>query len=421
MPTWLPIATAIAGALVGAATFWLAAVKTRRDSLEQRVHRAVKGEVGDRFLDFIEAGEKVEAKLQELLTETQQESSRIIAEAKLGLQSLEDGRAVGESLEKLLSQATQLVPDLARVADAVPAEHVRELRDPSISTSRAVVLVDAIRDSPNANSRQLELAGDTAREVLEDKNRARELYRLACEADPTNTSARAEYLGIQLASPDEDERVRSRQALHSLAIAHPGDKTGKTNLLNDYVRLNKYDEMAREIRELLRALPRDALLWRNLGLALSHTHAEEDQVAEAYEQALVFSTAADTDAGDFVNTAKVYIVWLAHVGRFDRAHEVLDQALAKMPEEGSLYLASYRLAMGEGDSERARRSLKAFSALTPQFAWKAKQMMRGLEYKDFLGSGDESSVAESNETDSAEDLLARLALSAMTSRREVSE
>lgn len=410
METWLPILTAMAGVLLTAAGFLLAGWQHTKESLEQRVERAVKGQVGDRFMDFLDVGERTAREMAELTQEAKSQSEKMISDAEEQLDRLKRGQDVLHQLEDLLNRAERVIPNLDVLSAAVPAAMLRELEGPHVEPPQVIAILETLLAAPGVTSKQLEEGGDRARELLEDLPLSRKLYKAALQANPSNVSARAELLGIDLLESDEARAEVAREELKELALAQPTERTPLIKLLNDYVRRDRYDDMEALIRDQLKKFPDEPLLWRNLAVALSSLNRPASEVGAAYERAIELSSHPDR-VGDLVNTAKSFVSWLAYQGQPERANEVLHMALREMPTEDELYLASYRLAMAQKDVARAKRSLRLMARHGGQReAWIATRLEAGLDGLEYLETGDESKFPAPStvEPDALRALLAEL-------------
>jgi tetratricopeptide (TPR) repeat protein len=393
MSGWLPVVTAIIGAAVAAGGFMLSGWRQRQETLDTRIERAVKSQIGDRFMDFLAVGERTAREMSDLTEAASVQAEAVISEAKDRLAQLEASMGVQRELEDLLTRADKVLPDLDTLAAATPAALLRDLNSSQIDAPQATASLLRLLDHGSTTSKQFEMAGDKAREHLEDIDLARALYQRAVDRNPSNVSAKAELLGTTLLDGDDEASAAAMDGLRALVRDNPVSRTPLIKLLNEYVRSERYADMEQEIRSILESSPDDALLWRNLAVALVHNGGTVDDIGAAYERAIELSNAT-TNEGDYVNSAKTYVGWLASQGLFERADQILAAALAKMPQEESLYFASFQLDMRRGHRDRARRALEIMAKIGgPNEALFASQLQLGLDSLDYLDNG-ESELAD---------------------------
>lgn len=401
MSNWIPLVTAAVGAAVAAAGFLLTGWHKNRESLDKRVERAVKGQVGDRFMDFLDVGERTTKEISDLTHSAKAQSEEMIADAQMRLDQLREGQVLLNRLDELLQRAEQVVPNLDAISEAAPAALLRDLDTPNADPAKVVAILTRIEESPTASSKQLEIAGDRAKDLLEDVQRARSLYERAVERNPANLSAKAEILAIDMQSGPVGQTTAAREELKDLIRAHPSARVAIALLFNDYIENDEYSEMEAFIRELLAKIPDDPLLWRNLAIALSRSSSDTDEVKAAYERSMASARAAQGD-GDLVNTSKVYVTWLARQERYDDAARVLDEALRAAPDEVELYSAAFRLEMARGDRAKAARAAELMERLGGRGAAAVGRRMRsGLNSLTYLETGDASVLHPTERIDPA--------------------
>jgi hypothetical protein len=392
---WVPVATGLLGAGVAAAGFFLNSLRGSRETLDKRIERAAKSQIGDRFMDFLEVGERARREMATLTSETLGQAQAVIADAQSRLKQLEASQAVEAQLEALIARAELVIPELSTIEAASPVALGQQLDTAQLEPPRAAAIISRLKSHPSANARQLEKAGDVAREVLEDVPLARELYGLASERDPQNVSIRAELLAIDL-TRDDATAANARDELQTLAVRNPTVRNPLIKLLNDFVEREDYKTMENLIRQLLEQFPNDPLLLRNLALALSHVSDDVHAIDDTYRQSLQYADKPDGES-DFVNAARPYANWLIYQGRLEEAERVLRQAWQKRPMEDSLFLTWYRLEMARGDIPRARRALDVMGRLGGvQEEFIARKFQAGLDAMTYLESGTAESLGDAS-------------------------
>ncbi len=392
--SWVPIASGLAGAAVATGGFLLNGLRGRRESLDKRIERAAKSQIGDRFLDFVDMSERARQDLDTLTKRTLDQAQAAMSEAEARLSQLNTSQDVQSKLEKLLSRAELILPEIDTIAASSPVALIERLSEPQLSASGAAALISELMTRSSANGRQLEKAGDIAREVLDDDVLAREAYSLAIERSPENISAQAELIALDLKGTTE-KRQRAQEKLRNLAINNPTVRTPLIKLLNYFTMNDEYEAMESFINSLLEHSAEDAslkrfsddpLLWRNLALALSHTSDNIEKVKESYEHALTLAHRPDGD-GDYVNTARPYSNWLIYQGDLATAADILNRAAELFPMEASIYFGRYRLEIARGDLSKARRSLQVMESLgNAQEGARARMLRMGLDARAYLDS-----------------------------------
>ncbi|MEN1974877.1 tetratricopeptide repeat protein [Cellulomonas sp. P4] len=333
----LPVISGLVGILLGVATFVAAQSRTRRETLDKRVQREVEAQLGRKYLDFLTAGQDVNAALREASEGVQAEAARIMTEARAHLDQLQSANEIRDALESSLERAQSILPSLGAINSATPSSLVAMLRHNS-SPVEVVALVEKIRDMNGARSSHLELAGDAARTVLGDYALARDLYTLAVQRDPQNHSASSELHGLDLESSDPDVREAAQSRLLEVGRHARAGANALKVLFNYYIASGQFERMARDCESLIATDPRRATLYRNLAIARSESGEPEEVVIESFEKALELADATD-NITDYINTAKTYAPWLCRKGRFDRAGQVLERAVLLAPDTAEVYSA----------------------------------------------------------------------------------
>lgn len=381
---WAAAFAAISGALITALGFLLSQRQKRRENLDGRVKVAVSAALGEKLFDFIKLGEQTATSISELTSNAEQRAREVFDNVENMLGELSKGEEALVGLRDALAAAQRLIPGLEEASNLRPAALLRQIEMTSPDSLELLALLSRLLTVEGASSRQLEKAGDEAREKLDDTDLARLFYEKALVADPDNISARAELLVIR-AKPGSGDYTRD---LRELALQYPRETTPLVKLLNEYVDRDEYAQMKEDVLLLLEEMPDNPLLWRNLSIARAETGESQDAVSHDYDRAIELSRRPTSSSeGDFVNTVRSYSNWLIATGQFERARELIAEALERMPSEGSLYFAIYKLEMRAGNRQRARRALQLMGRFgNPNQGYTASRLLEGIDGLDYLDS-----------------------------------
>ncbi|MGO9582629.1 MAG: hypothetical protein ACLP36_07445 [Acidimicrobiales bacterium] len=110
MSTWPPVVTGIGGVVVASPGLFLAGLRQRRESLDQRVERVVKSQVGDRFFDFLEIGERTEKECLERNERARGQNEALLTQAQERLNEPDRGQSILKELTSVLTRAEDFLP-----------------------------------------------------------------------------------------------------------------------------------------------------------------------------------------------------------------------------------------------------------------------------------------------------------------------
>jgi cytochrome c-type biogenesis protein CcmH/NrfG len=272
-----------------------------------------------------------------------------------------------DELESLRDRWGQLVPTMEAIDDS--PELLRMTADQKLDVARIATdsetREEAIREAnaylrrllqhPDAESRDLEMGGDLAREQLRMPALARQLYEKAVGVDSSNVSARAELAALRARRPAE--RKEAREELLDLITKHPEAKNARFSLFNHFIDVGRYDDLAETCRRLVKSDPSDLIAWRNLGVALAELTGDSSETRGAYETALRLSREQGENE-DIGNTVRPFARLLREDGSPESityARKLLEEAIRKDPLDARVLASMADTLRQQGEPAQANR------------------------------------------------------------------
>lgn len=345
---WAFIVTS-GGLLVAVLTLIFRESQARRDSLNSKVEVSVNGAIGQKLIE-----------IQNLTDSAQGALDDSIAAAKSSAEEVgelvEGTKADIQRLESLLERASGILPEPDSEEDSlIPSALLLKLRNSTQGSAEQIGLARGMISNENATSRELELAGDAMKDAG-SLNIASQLYEASIrkKEDNENATISKVFVDAQLgkiatgdASAKASEIILNRQTT-------PFQLREALNILTS---LNAYDAMLEAtttaldmgtVAEQLRPI-----LFRSRAVALDELNAPRAEIIEAFEAALEGSV-SDID---YSNAARPYGSYLARVGEWELAREVVTTALDRDPSEAQLLIQLANIVKRDGAYERAAQLL----------------------------------------------------------------
>jgi Tfp pilus assembly protein PilF len=367
---------------------------THRSERQHEIEQLVNAQITSHLHTFLQLGERV-ARLADSAESLQSkveadhkrmEQDRVSSEEVLKeLLELRDKwgklvptvEAIEDSPELLLNAAQQAVEKARRESDTGEMDAAR--RDATAFLRRLLL-------HPDAESSDLELAGDFARQELRSLSLARELYERAVAVDGANVSAQAELYALSARRPAE--RLSATQSLVELMERHPEAKNARISLFNHFIESNQFTELETTCRKLLEVDENDLSAWRNLGSAIDKKGGDPAAARKAYERALTLARHGN-DAYETGNVAKAYASFLVTYGNDEdliMAHRMMNEVLLQVPEMASLHIVRGDVLKRLGDLQAARQSYLVATQLGSTVEEKAAQgRLREMAILEALG------------------------------------
>jgi hypothetical protein len=279
---------------------------------------------------------------------------------------------IRNQFDELFKRANATLPEAAASGEMTPSGLLLEARRAQNGGESAAILRRLLAHE-SADSRTLEIAGDLARNALDDMLLAEKLYARSIEVDPENVSARSEYLAVL--ARDARRRVQAKQEITELAFQLPNRSVIINNAINFFIRTDDYRGLLEFTEKLLEISGEKSLLWRNLAVARTELNFPYEEIREAYAQAFELG-----DPGDYVNAARPYIRLLLQRGEAKEASGIVDRAVQYSPGEAPLHRLRGEVYRALNDLETAHRSFHFFAELgNQQEKYEAAQLIRNLE------------------------------------------
>jgi tetratricopeptide (TPR) repeat protein len=410
------LATAVGTVILTMLTIalWMLA---RRQQRNQEIDQAVSARISGHLQHFLDLSERSRV-LVERTEEIQTEANQIQNSIQEDRDQLSDDRKelteLKAQLEDLRNHWGQLVPTMESIEES--PELLRVTAEEKLAASRtatepeqqqaamreANAYLRRLADHPDAESKDLELGGDLAREQLRMPTLARRLYEKSLAVDSSNVSAQAELAALRIRQPAE--RSEALEELMGLMTEHPEAKNARFSLFNHFMDVNRYDELAKICRKLVDNDPRDVTAWRNLGVALAHLEGESGEARKAYETSLEFAR-KEGERGDLGNTARPFARLLRNEGSEESlalATDILKEALREDPLDASVHSSMGDTLWAAGKPGEAVHYYVAAEGLgsPPEVAYagKRRQEMQILQAIGLLDESDLSMINTNGDT-----------------------
>jgi tetratricopeptide (TPR) repeat protein len=376
----------------------------RQTEIEQLINAQISNHL-HQFLDLSERSrnltERTESiqreaeEIQELIKRDREQSAadrEELVELRKELTSLRDrwGRLVPtmESIEES--------PELLRMTARRKLDAARVAEDPDVRENamrEATAFLRRMLQHPDAESQDLELGGDLAREELRMPALARQLYERAVAADSSNVSAQAELAALRVRRPSE--RKEALDELLLLIQTHPEVKNARFSLFNHFIDKNRYEDLAETCRQLVEKDHADGTAWRNLGVALKYIEGDTPETRKAFERAIELAH----EDGDLANTVRPFSGLLRESDSEDdlkRSFDLLEQALRESPLDSRLHSSMGATLLKLGDPAQATHyyqvAMKLGSPIEAQIATQHLQEIAILSEVGLLGQSDSVTV-----------------------------
>jgi len=360
---------------------------TQRSQRQHEVEQLVNAQISGHFhqiLDLSDRAQRTFARAETLQATVEADHDQIAKDRDEVRTMLEELTQLRDRWGRLVPtmEAIEESPELLRITASERLEEARGSGDPDVIGSGmrdATAFLRRLLQHPDAESRDLELGGDLAREFLLSLSLARELYQRAVDADPANFSALAELCALRARHPLE--REEAVEELSQLIQDHPEVSTARINLFNHFIDADRWTDLAASARRLLEVDASDSSAWRNLGVALFRL-GDVPESRAAYERAIELARASNSDDA-FVNAVRGYVGLLfktASQADLQHSMDLLNEAIQRMPLEATIHIARGDAQEKLGQMREARRSYTVGSQLgSPVEARAADQRLRGLE------------------------------------------
>jgi tetratricopeptide (TPR) repeat protein len=230
---------------------------------------------------------------------------------------------------------------------------------------------------PEADSRTVEIAGDFARNSLDNIPLATRLYARAVDIDPANVSALSEYLGVQAYDPARRDEAKAK--IVELALKYPNRSVIINNTINFFIRVDDYAGLKVFCEDFLggsneRKSKERSLLYRNLAVALTELGHDINEIRDAYEQAFELG-----DSADYVNAARPYIRLLLSRNEPDQAAPIIDRAVQYSPGDAALHRLRGEVYRELQQYDIAQLSFEIMGQLgTPSEKYESQTLIRNL-------------------------------------------
>lgn len=355
------LATAIGTVVIMLATLAVWRV-TQRSRRKEELEAHISAEINRHYREITDLSNRA----QQLHDESRGIHAAVAREQKQLAKDREDLDRLRDELDVLRTKWGSLVPtmeaiedspDLLRVTAAQQLEQARQSDDPEramTAMKAATAFLRRLLQHTDAETRNLELAGDFAREQLGSPSLARQLYERAVDADSANLSAYAELQALRIRSPSErDDAVNE---LQRLVEEHPATKSARVNLFNYLVENEKWRDLESTCRRLISLDESDSFAWRNLAVALTRLTPDSDEIPKAYEKAFELAR-AKRDTGDFANSARSFGGYIRDYGSVQNlplALQRLNEAIVDIADDASLHVTRGTILFKLGDTDGAR-------------------------------------------------------------------
>ncbi len=341
-----------------------------RESVQTEVAAQLGRTMGDLRISAEEAGrvqESIRTMHEEVRRATEEFDARVTAQET----------AVDERFQHLRDRVAKYELSLPEDAEdaKIPAAQVVHALQNATTWAEAAGQIDTLAEDPDATSRNLEFAGDRAREFGQF-TLALQLYDLARHKDPDRETVAIEYLTLK-AEQNYEEREKALEEAIEVTVADPNEII-MARLANTLIELGRF-ELLEELCTRLLASETVAsraeivgLCHRNLGTAyreLNQPERAREEFRNAYEmdpenENLLKGYANHLlDEGEYEATLPLWAE-LIHLDPFDSGYYyLLGSTLERLrrPEE-----AIHAFALAEetaADPPQADRALRARARL----------------------------------------------------------
>lgn len=306
----------------------------REERITGLVERTVDAKIGATFVELSGLREEAIRHLRTTADEIRSETDRTLENFQQQAREAEETLSSVERLEELLSAARDVFPGLEAAA-ADSAGVLLERAKGSEDRREIQLLLDSLLRREDADATTLEIAGDTARDNLNDKSLAERLYVKALERNEHRVSARAELLSLRadVSGPAGDAAFRE---LRELAEQNDGDRSILTVFFDCCMRLSRFEDLRDFTSQRLSDNFDPSFYFRNYAVALSELDSDFEEAEQAYERALDLARARG-DTGAVANAVKPLTGLLLAHDRATEARALLETTLRRMPTEWTLY------------------------------------------------------------------------------------
>jgi len=196
-----------------------------------------------------------------------------------------------------------------------------------------------------------------------------ELYAKALTVNPANASAAASAVRLRtrtgLLEPQE-----GLAQISELARAHPQNNNVIAEATNLFQDLREYGGMLELIDELRQSHPTNGPLWRNRAVALERLGHPDEQIDEAFHESVELARRAG-NAHAVTDAARPYVHFLLQRRAFDKARQVLREALAGDPESAQLLTQYGDLERASGNPDNAQWCYERAASVASSFTDRA--------------------------------------------------
>lgn len=323
----------------------------QRAELEKQVAKEVEARIGNVLISLRGLEADAKKQLDSLSTDIEKRQNQLsvdIAAKEQALKNLSDKSAEQTTrIEDLLGRARALIPMLEN-AEVIPLQLYIQAATISDPTQKTGLLL-RILEHPNADVKELDRAGDLAKEKINNTRLAEKLYKRAFEIDRDAFGPKAKYLGLMAFRPSE--RDKARKELDELANNFPNEFTAVNSLMNFYIRLKDYSGLIQIAKSLLEKSSLKSLIWRNIALSHMRLGGTHDEITAAFESAMKESSEAE-----YANAARLYVEYLMKQDQHDIAAQVIEKGIRYVPRDSSLHLLRGRLMTLQGEFKKAKQA-----------------------------------------------------------------
>ncbi|MEU9395496.1 tetratricopeptide repeat protein [Streptomyces sp. NPDC048324] len=326
-PTGWGVIAACATAVVALMTLTFNQMKQHKESIDEKVSKAVDAKIGRTLTDLRASESEVKV--------TAEEAQHIEQQLREGLaQSKESYRDLG----KVIQSATNMLPAIKKSVIAIPGELVRMARKAEATgeVSDANAYLSALSASNEGSSWDYEAGGDVAKR-LRSYRLAADLYEKSTTMNPLNSTAVASLIHTQAALGQlTKEEVSKRATEHAMKYPHNREVIGKC--CNAFISLEDYEGLLQFCNELMKRAPEEPIIWRNLAIALEELAAPATDISKAYDNHLSYISKRGDEKLD--NVIRPYLRFVLRERQYEKAREILKKALRENPRSIEL-LESY--------------------------------------------------------------------------------
>ena len=226
-------------ALIAAFLFALVLILKEYAKLRNEVKQAAEDVINARLGSLIGQIQGESAKAKELSDQMAMKATQVERVSDALMQAYAEKEGSFRELEERIQFLQNSLPRTAEQSK-VPAKALIAAAQRAQTWQAAAGLIEKVRDDADATSKDLEFAGDRARDFRQ-YSLALDLYEIACRKDPENLSARVEHLCLA-AESNYKGRDNSLQQAKELVVSSLNEMYF-TRVCNTLVTLGRYTQL----------------------------------------------------------------------------------------------------------------------------------------------------------------------------------